>query len=184
MRRPQFVDRLIEIGAALLKMAKLGKHHFFVQGEIVDRFGGAAVGIQQIGDFGKREAEMLAFENELKPRFLGRIVEARAAAADRLEESALLVKAEGPEGDAIDARDFADRQHFGERQIRLGGGIDALGGGFHFTKVPKSKRESKRDTRKGCNLGKHNLQSDLCNFDVCVSKSSRVNGLFTVKPES
>jgi hypothetical protein len=129
--RAQFIDRQVEFGAALFEVTKLRQHHLLVQGEILGRLCGVAVGVEQIRDFGQGEAEVLALQNELEPGLLPAIVKARGAAAERLDQAALLVKAQGAQRNPINPSDFADRQHVGERLSGLDGGLDALGGGFH-----------------------------------------------------
>ncbi len=122
MRGAQFLDRLVEFGAAFLEMAQLRQHHFLVEDEIVILFVTPGIGVEQIGDFGQGEAEVLALENHLQADFLPAVIEPGAAASNWVQQAALFVKAQGSQGDAVKAGDFADCKWFGCAVFRFEGG--------------------------------------------------------------
>src|SRR5512145_1342042 len=68
------------------------------------------VHVDEVADFGEREAEPLAAERELEPRAVARRIDAALAFAAGREQALILVEADCARGDVELARELADRE--------------------------------------------------------------------------
>ncbi len=98
-------------------------------------------------------------------RISGRVVKTRAAAPDRRQQPALLIKAQGAQRHAIQAGDFTNGQGFAWIQVfgvQIFGGSKGRcleeGGGVHGNVLGRGEI-TYAVTRKGCTLRKHNWQA-------------------------
>ena len=100
-------DRGLDLGLLPLEMRELIVDLLSRQPQLRRPF--AALGaLQKALNLGEREAELLALEDELEPRPLSTVVEARGAGALGLEKAAILVEAQRPQRDAEFPGEVAD----------------------------------------------------------------------------
>ena len=114
----QHLDRLIDLAAlglegldALLELAQ-------GLGVLGDQIVVALIEIEDVADLGQRQADMLAAQDEGKPRAVTIGVDARLAFAARRQQALLLVVAERPRGRSELAAELGDREG-GRRTAKL-----------------------------------------------------------------